>query len=65
MIGDPDHPYVEVLCSIAVDDSDQRTYVVRALTIDTLAQLAADLVAADEHGRSIEDVFAGWSVVYD
>ena len=61
--GEP-YRYVEVLASI-VDDDGQRTYVVRALSVDALAELAADLTAAQARGEGIEDTFASWALVYD
>lgn len=61
----PDQPYIETLACFAEHPPDIRTYVVRALTVQSLAELAADLIAAETHGQSIETVLSAWSCVYD
>lgn len=62
MNGQP-YRYIELLASIVDDDGGggQRTYVIRALSVATLAELAADLTAAQARGEDIEPVLATWS----
>ena len=62
---DQPYAYLELLASIVDDDGSdgQRTYVLRALTPAEVAEVGADLHAADQRGEDIETVLAAWSIV--
>ena len=62
---DQPYAYIELLASIVDDDGSdgQRTYVLRALTPAEVAEVGADLHAADQRGEDIETVLAAWSIV--
>jgi hypothetical protein len=59
-----DPPYLEVIAAFpGPNPDDMPTYVLRNLDVQALAELGADLAAAQARGDSIEPLLACWAVV--
>jgi hypothetical protein len=55
-------PYIETL--FASGNPPHEAHVVRRLTPHSLAELGRAVLAADEAGEDIGDVFAAWALAY-